>query len=95
MEHQRACRALAFLVVTLVPAAVAAIEPQDPALGKYPLAPAYFKTLVEQGFLPSKPHISDLELAQKLDLGLPQLADVKAAVAASDPRRSRRRWRGI
>ena len=41
-----------------------AIEPQDPALGKYPLDPAYYKTLVEQGFLPTKPHISDVELAR-------------------------------
>src|SRR5438874_12605369 len=61
-----------------------AIEPQDPALGKYPLDPAYYKTLVEQGFLPSKPHISDLELAQKFNLELPQLAAVKAAVAKKD-----------
>ena len=47
-------------------------------------APAYYKTLVEQGFLPTKPHISDLELAQKLNLELPQLAEVKAAVAKKD-----------
>src|SRR5947209_1195056 len=61
-----------------------AIEPQDPALGKYPLDPTYHKTLVEMGFLPTRPHISDFELAQKLNLDLPQLADVKAAVAKKD-----------
>src|SRR5438105_10783817 len=73
------------LVLALCPLqTLQAIEPQDPALGKYPLEPAYYKTLVEQGFLPTKPHISDWELAGKLDLDLPQLADVKAAVAKKD-----------
>src|SRR5438876_6146385 len=84
MRHvlPRFCQAvvLAFLPWQIVHA----IEPQDPALGKYPLDPAYHKTLVEMGFLPTKPHISDLELAQKLNLELPQLAEVKAAVQKKD-----------
>src|SRR5436305_10941355 len=72
-------------VLVLLPLrTILAIEPQDPALGKYPLKPAYYKSLVEQGFLPTKPHISDFELAEKLNLDLPQLADVKAAVAKKD-----------
>src|SRR5689334_16211062 len=77
-----ACSLLLLLLLPLLP--LAAAEPQDPALGKYPLDPAYFKTLKQLGFLPSKPHISDLELARKLDLELPQLAAVKAAIAAKD-----------
>src|SRR6266571_5015445 len=84
MNHRprRFCPAV-LLALWSLPSAQA-IEPQDPALGKYPLAPAYYKTLVEQGFLPTKPHISDFELAQKLNLDLPQLAAVKAAVAKKD-----------
>src|SRR2546423_1503478 len=61
-----------------------AIAPQDPALGKYPLDPKYYKTLLEMGFLPTKPHFSDFELAEKLNLDLPQLADVKVAFAKKD-----------
>lgn len=61
-----------------------AIESQDPALGTCPLDPAYYKTLVEQGFLPTRPHIRDFELAGKLDLELSQLTDVKSAVAKKD-----------
>src|SRR5205823_7251151 len=73
------------LVLALFPLALSrAIEPQDPSLGKYPLDPAYYKTLVEMGFLPTKPHISDFELAEKLNLDLPQLAGVKDAVAKKD-----------
>jgi hypothetical protein len=63
-----------------------AAQPQDPALGKYPLDPAYHKTLVEMGFLPTRPHVGDFELAQKLNLELPALADVRAAVATKDPK---------
>ena len=40
------------------------------------------------GFLPSKPHISDFELAEKLNLDLPQLGGVKAAVAKKDQKAS-------
>src|SRR5437773_6703042 len=76
----RFCLALALLPLN----SLRAVEPQDPALGKYPLDPAYYKTLVDNGFLPTRPHISDFELAQKLNLDLPQLADVKAAVAKKD-----------
>src|SRR5947207_8478679 len=76
------CQALALALLTAP--ALPAREPQDPALGKYPLDPAYYKTLVEQGFLPTKPHIGDFELAEKLNLDLPQLADVKAAVVKKD-----------
>src|ERR1043166_919934 len=80
-------RCVPAVVLALVPLQTApAIEPQDSALGKYPLDPGYYKTLVEQGFLPTRPHISDFELAQKLDLELPQLAAAKAAVAKKDQR---------
>ena len=41
---------LAALLTFLPLHAAAAAEPQDPALGKYPLEPAYYKTLVEQGW---------------------------------------------
>src|SRR5436853_919174 len=79
---QRFCQVM---VLTILPLpAMHAVEPQDPALGKYPLDSAYYQTLVEMGFLPTKPHIGDFELAQKLNLDLPQLADVKAAVAKKD-----------
>src|SRR5439155_3349177 len=78
----RFCQVVALALLPLQ--TIHAIEPQDPALGKYPLDPAYYKTLVEQGFLPTKTHISDLELAQKLNLELPQLAEVKAAAAKKD-----------
>jgi hypothetical protein len=61
-----------------------AIEPQDPALGKHPLDPAYYKQLVDLGFMPTKPHLTDFELAEKLNLALPQLAAVKAAVDSHD-----------
>src|SRR2546423_14043319 len=75
----------AALVLAFVPLPrLHAVEPQDPALGKYPLDPAYYQTLVEMGFLPTKPHISDFELAEKLNLDLPQLAGVKVALAAKD-----------
>src|SRR5947207_7237990 len=76
------CQALALALLTAP--ALPAREPQDPSLGKYPLDPAYYKTLVEMGFLPTKPHISDFELAEKLNLDLPQLAGVKDAVAKKD-----------
>src|SRR5262245_52233435 len=86
MRHGLFGTCQAVLLALLPLQTTGAIEPQDPALGKYPLDPAYYKTLVEQGFLPTKPHISDLELAQKLDLDLPQLAVVKAAVLKKDLR---------
>ena len=56
MRHRlrRFCQAVVLALWPLQP--LHAIEPQDPALGKYPLDPVYYKTLVEQGFLPSKPH---------------------------------------
>src|SRR5436190_18741113 len=82
---RRSLSRFAQVVLSLLPLqSLHAVEPQDPALGKYPLEPAYYKTLVEQGFLPTKPHISDFELAQKLNLDLPQLSDVKAAVVKKD-----------
>ncbi len=76
------CRAVVLALLSL-PGAYAG-EPQDPALGKYPLDAEYYKTLVEMGFVPSKPHIGDFELAEKLNLDLPHLAGVKAAVARRD-----------
>src|SRR5206468_13991 len=84
MRHawSRFCQAVVLACLPLQ--TTQAIEPQDPALGKYPLDPAYYKTLIKEGFLPTKPHISDFELAQKLNLDLPQLAAVKAAVAKKD-----------
>src|SRR5205809_6145221 len=84
MRHalQRFC--LALILAFLPLPALHAVEPQDPALGKYPLNAAYYKTLVEQGFLPTKPHLSEFELAGKFDLDLPALADVNAALAKKD-----------
>ena len=74
----------AFLPAILMTHVAIALEPQDPALGKYPLDPKYYQTLVDLGFLPTKPHLSDLELAERLNLDLPQLAGMKAAVAKKD-----------
>ena len=74
----------AVVLVSLPWQSIRAIEPQDPALGKYSLDSAYYKTLVEGGFLPTKPHISDFELAEKLKLELPELANVKAAVTTAE-----------
>src|SRR5690242_19914477 len=48
------------LLLILLPAPLHDIEPQDPALGKYPLDPRYYKTLVEIGLLPTRPHIIDV-----------------------------------
>src|ERR1043166_6717678 len=82
LQLRRFCRSI--ILILLPWQMVRGVEPQDPALGKYPLDPKYYQTLVDLGFLPTKQHISDFELAEKLNLDLPSLADVKAAVAKKD-----------
>ncbi|MBI4027373.1 MAG: heparinase II/III family protein [Verrucomicrobia bacterium] len=57
---------------------------RDPAFGEHPIDPEYLQELVRNGYIPTRAPLSDLELAQKLDLDLPQLAPVKAAVGKGD-----------
>jgi len=54
-------------------------------LGGHPIAPEAYQRLEKAGFLPQRPEMSDRELAEKLDLTLPQMAQVKKALESSDP----------
>jgi hypothetical protein len=55
-----------------------------PTIAGHPIDPATYHGFIEEGYLPLRPEMTDLELAQKLDLDLPQLAEVKAAVKQKD-----------
>ena len=55
-----------------------------PTISGHPIRPETYKAYVEEGFLPLRREMSDFELAEKLNLDLPQLAAVKAAVEKKD-----------
>src|ERR1043166_2479046 len=57
---------------------------RDPAFGGHALNPEFLRKLVDNGYIPTRPPMSDLELAEKLNLNLPPLAPVKAAVEKKD-----------
>ncbi|MBI3860934.1 MAG: heparinase II/III family protein [Planctomycetia bacterium] len=57
-----------------------------PAINGHPIDPETYRQLVEHKFLPTRTtFLSDVEIAQKLDLGLPQLGEIKAALDKNDP----------
>src|SRR5690349_16808274 len=56
----------------------------DPAFAGHAINPEYLHKLVENGYIPTRPPMSDMELVEKLNLDLPQLAGVKAAVEKKD-----------
>src|ERR1051325_9755222 len=56
----------------------------DPAFGGHAMNPEFLQRLIQNGYIPTRPPMSDLELAEKLNLNLPQLAEVKAAAAKKD-----------
>jgi len=53
---------------------------RDPAFGGFTVDAEYLQEVVRNGYIPTRPPMSDLELAQKLNLDLLELAQVKAAV---------------
>jgi hypothetical protein len=55
-----------------------------PSIGGHPIDPAIYQSWEAEGFLPVRPEMSDVEMAQHLDLSLPQLTEVKAAVDSND-----------
>ncbi|MBI4027374.1 MAG: heparinase II/III family protein [Verrucomicrobia bacterium] len=62
---------------------VAAVEPRT--INGLPVDPERYWGMIEHGFLPARTNfLSDVEIAQKLDLDLPELAPVKAAVEKND-----------
>ena len=46
----------------------------------HPIKPDVYRRYVEEKFLPPRPEMSDVELAQRLNLDLPQLVNVKTAL---------------
>src|SRR5438105_3279299 len=83
---------LVFLLSDLSPSFLVAAETggsktdysHDPAFGGHAMNPEFLRRLVDNGYIPTHPPMSDLELAEKLNLNLPQLAQVKAAVEKKD-----------
>jgi len=56
----------------------------SPTISGQPIDPKIYQGYVEEGFLPLRGEMTDLELAQKFDLALPAMAAVKAAVERND-----------
>src|SRR2546422_272705 len=58
---------------------------RDEVIGKYEIPAAPWKRFVANGYLPLRTtFLTDKEIAQKLDLSLPQLGEVKAALERDD-----------
>lgn len=56
-----------------------------PTINGHRIDPTVYRDLVEHKFLPTRTtFLSDAEIAAKFDLGLPQMASVKAALEAND-----------
>src|SRR5947209_19955331 len=81
---------LAGLSLSLALLATSAPAEKVPTILGQPIDPKQYKGLVEAGYLPLKPELTDSELADKLDLKLPQLAAVRAALAAKEAKALRR-----
>src|SRR5258706_14860864 len=82
-------RFMFLLVIGLVPCswpeALRADEP--PRINGHLIDPEVYRQLVEHKFLPTRTtFLSDKEMAQKLDLVLPQLGEIKAALDKDDSR---------
>ena len=64
---------------------------RDEQIGTYEISEVSLKRLTKHGYLPTRTaFITDVEMAQKLDLSLPQLAEAKAALTNDDQAALRR-----
>jgi hypothetical protein len=70
---------IAFVLVSPAMAADA------PTINGHPVDPETYRQLLEHKFLPTRTtFLSNVEIAEKLDLGLPQLAEIKVALDRND-----------
>src|SRR6266542_4075510 len=85
---QRSVAALTVLLGLLGSRSLATVDafPADwPTVNGSAVEPDHYRQMKEYGFLPLKTtFLSDEEIAQKLDLSLPDLADIKAALDKKD-----------
>lgn len=62
-----------------------ALAGEPPTINGHAIDPETYRQLVEYKFLPTRTtFLSDVEIAQKLDLSLPQLAQIKVALDTND-----------
>jgi hypothetical protein len=77
------CRQLCLILLLAATSRVVAEE--APTINGHAIDPDVYRQLVEHKFLPTRTtFLSDVEIARKLDLRLPQLAGVKIALDAND-----------
>src|SRR5436190_2135959 len=83
---KRVAYVIAFSLLGSCPLARAGVPAtrEYPMINGNPIDPKTYQGYVDEGFLPLRGEMSDVELAQKFDLDLPQMADVKAALAKGD-----------
>lgn len=74
-----------FVLVTLLAVSCRVDAGTPPSINGHAVDPEIYRQLVEHRFLPTRTtFLSDADLAQKLDLGLPQLGQIKVAVDSQD-----------
>ena len=68
------------VAIAILQIGTASAAEKEFTIADHPIDPDIYRRYVQEKFVPPRPEMSDLELAQKLNLNRPEMAGVKAAV---------------